>query len=95
MRGAPQRGFACAIVRISERTSAGTVGRPMRRRLFQAHQSRKPRRCQAMTVSGLTITSAVCHPAQMRESSAQSQRSDFASRNRRGRLRLQHLELVP
>src|SRR5713101_2922581 len=37
IRGAPQRGFACAIVRISVRTSAGTLGRPMRRRLFQAH----------------------------------------------------------
>jgi hypothetical protein len=87
MRGAPQRGFACAIVRISVRTSAGTVGRPKRRRLSQVHQSRKPRRCQAMTVSGLTITIAVRHPVQMRESRPQSQRSAFASRNVRGRVR--------
>jgi hypothetical protein len=50
-RRAPTR-VRCAIVRISARTSAGTVGRPMQRRLFQAHYSRKPRRCQAMTVSG-------------------------------------------
>ena len=34
---------ASAIVRISVRTSAGTVGRPKRRRPFQAHHSRKPR----------------------------------------------------
>jgi hypothetical protein len=68
------------------RTSAGTVGRPMWRRLFQAHHSRKPRRCQAMTVSGLTMTSAVRHPGQMRKSWPQSQRSAFASRNRRGRV---------
>jgi len=40
-----------------------------------------------MIVSGLTITSAVRHPDQTRESIAQSQRSDFASRNRCGRLR--------
>jgi hypothetical protein len=31
------------------RRSTGIVGRPMRRRLFPAHHSRKPRRCQAMT----------------------------------------------
>jgi len=36
-----------------------------------------------MTVSGLTITSAVRHPVQMRDSRAQSQRSAFASRMRR------------
>jgi len=76
-----------AIARISVRTSAGTVGRPIRRRLFQAHHSRKPRRCQAMTVSGLTMTNAVRHPVEMRESRLQSQRSAFASRNRRGRVR--------
>ena len=54
-------------MRISVRMSAGTVGRPMRRRLLQVHHSRKPRRCQAMTVSGLTMTSAVRHLVQRRE----------------------------
>ena len=87
IRGAPQRGFAFAMVRISVRTSAGTVGRPMRRRLFQAHHRWKPRRCHAMTVSGLTMTSAVRHSVQMPESRIQSQRSTFVSRNRRGRVR--------
>ena len=37
-RGAPQRGLACAIVRINERTFVGTIGLPMRR-LFQAHHN--------------------------------------------------------
>jgi hypothetical protein len=35
---APQRGLACAIVRISVRMSAGTVGRPVRRRLSRPPQ---------------------------------------------------------
>jgi hypothetical protein len=86
MRGAPQRGFACAIVRITVRMSADTVDRSRRCRLFQAHHSRKPRRCQAMTVSGLTITSAVRHPVQMHERRAQSHWSSvFASPSRGGR----------
>jgi hypothetical protein len=83
----PQRGFAAAIVRIRVRMSAGTDGRPSRRRLFHVHHSRKPRRCQAMTVSGFTMTSAVRHPAQTRASMTQSQRSVFASWTRRGRVR--------
>ena len=87
MRGAPQSGFACDIVRISARTSSGTVGRPVRRRLFHVQNNRKPRRCQAMTVSGWTMTSAVRHPVQTRDSQTQSHRSAFASRNRRGRVR--------
>jgi len=52
--------------------SAVAVGRPSRCRLFQAHQSRKPCRCQAMTVSGLTRTSALRHPAQTRTRMTQS-----------------------
>jgi hypothetical protein len=40
-----------------------------------------------MTVSGLTMTSVVRHPVQMRESPTQSHRSVFASRTRRGRVR--------
>jgi hypothetical protein len=46
--GAPQSGFALDIVRISMRRSSGTVGRPVRRRLFHLQNSRKPRRCHAM-----------------------------------------------
>jgi hypothetical protein len=51
------------------------VGRPMRRRLVQAHDRRKSRRCQAMTVSGLTITSVVRHPPMMAAKNAASRRS--------------------
>jgi hypothetical protein len=82
IRGAPQRGFASAISRITVRMLAGIVGRPTRRRLLQVHHSWKPRRCHAMTVSGLTMTSAVRHPVQRRESRTQSHRSAFASRTR-------------
>jgi hypothetical protein len=64
----PTGGFAFDIVRISVRTSAGTDGRPTRRRLFHVHNSRKPPRCHAMTVSGLTSTSALRHSCQTRES---------------------------
>jgi hypothetical protein len=87
MRGSPQRGLASAIVRISERTSAATVGRPVRRRLFQVHQNWKPRRCHAMTVYGLTIRSAVRHSVQTRDSTIQRQRSVVVRRSRRGRAR--------
>jgi len=55
--------------------------------LFHVHHSRNPCRCQAMTVSGVTITSDVRHPVQMRESMAQRNRSVLKSRNRAGRVR--------
>ncbi len=56
-RGALQSGFSRLIRRMSSRTSCGTGGRlPFRRRYFQVQSKRKPFRCQAMTVSGLTIT---------------------------------------
>src|SRR5262249_34601034 len=42
---------------MSVRTSGGTGGRPPRRQLFHVQNRRKPLRCQAMTVSGFTITS--------------------------------------
>jgi len=67
--------------------SAGTAGRPIRWRLFHVHHTLKPRRRQAMTVSGWTMTSAARHSVHTRESTTQSQRSAFASRNRRGRAR--------
>ena len=56
MRGAPQSGFAVDSSRIRARTSVSTLGRPVRRRLFQVQKRRKPRRCQAMTV----VRSARC-----------------------------------
>jgi hypothetical protein len=41
-------------------TSRDTEGRPTAWRLFHRQYSRNPCRCQAITVSGLTITSADC-----------------------------------
>jgi hypothetical protein len=72
IRGAPHRGFASDIVRIRVRTSGGTVGRPTRRRLFHVQNRRMPWRCQAMTVSGLTMTSAARHSFHTRENHTHS-----------------------
>ena len=61
------------------------TGRLRRRRLFQAQKSRKPRRCQARTVSGLTMTTAARHPFQSFDSQTHSIRSAAVSRSRWGR----------
>ena len=53
MRGAPQRGLARAMVRMSFATSQSTGGLPVRpRRDFQFQNARKPCLCQRITVSG-------------------------------------------
>src|SRR5260370_30229497 len=75
MRGAPQRGLARLIFRIRLRTSGDTHGRPSRWRLFQFQYSRKPLRCQAMTVSGLTRSSAERQSFHNRESQTHRTRS--------------------
>jgi hypothetical protein len=80
--GAPQNGFASDIVRIRSRSSGWTVGRPKGRRVFQLQKTRKPRRCQATTVSGLTITRDVRHLCHTREIQTQRRRSDRVSRTR-------------
>ena len=54
---------------------AATVGRPPRRRLFHVQSNRKPRRCHASTVAGVTRTSAGRHPLQTRDNHAHSTRS--------------------
>src|SRR6476646_4048807 len=54
IRGAPHRGLAMLISRISLRISNGTGGRPPRGRDFQRQYKRKPARCHLMTVAGLT-----------------------------------------
>jgi hypothetical protein len=58
MRGAPRRRLAKLIVRIRSRTSPVITGGVSRFRLFHFRKSRKPFRCQAMAVSGLTTSSA-------------------------------------
>jgi hypothetical protein len=59
MRGAPQSGFAAAILEISSRTCASSGGRPERLRPErQAHRRRSHSRCHRTTVSGRTMTNA-------------------------------------
>ena len=68
----PRGGLSFDIVRIRRRTSAETGGRLLRRRLFHVQKQPDPCRCDAMTVSGFTITSAVRHSVQATDSQAQS-----------------------
>jgi len=70
--------------RISARTSCGTAGRPVRWRLFHVQNKRKPRRCHATTVSGLTMYTAERQPHHACASHAHSMRSTDVKR-RRGR----------
>ena len=68
VRGDRHVSDASPIVGEEHQDEQEAVGRRWNHEEIQAHHSRKPRRCQAMTVSGLTITSAVRHPAQVRAS---------------------------
>jgi hypothetical protein len=80
IRGAPRRRFASAIVRIKVRMSADTVGRPIRRRLFHVHQSRKPvgaRRWPSLASRGPAPFAIRPRPA---PAGPQSHRSVLASR---------------
>jgi hypothetical protein len=56
------------ILRMRSMASRDREGRPCGWRLFQFQYSRNPRRCQAITVSGLTITRADRHSRQSCES---------------------------
>jgi len=83
MRGAPQSGFARLIFRMRSRTSRDTSGLPgLPRLLFQVQYRRNPRRCQAMTVSGLTMMSAERQPDHRCSSHAHKRRSTSLSRTR-------------
>jgi hypothetical protein len=86
MRGAPHRGLAKLILRIRSMTSRDAEGRPCGWRLFHLQYNRNPCRCQAITVSGLTITSADCQPLQRRESQTHKNRSAILRRGRMPRL---------
>src|ERR1700730_3619262 len=80
MRGAPQSEFSRLIFRISWRISFDTGGRPAwPRRTFQVQNSRKPLRCQPMTVSGLTMTKADRQSLQASHSHAHRTRSPDVS----------------
>ena len=68
MRGAPQEAFSLHILRISARTSGEMMGGPgWPQCTFQVQSRRNPARCQAMTVSGLTMVSAERQPRQRRD----------------------------
>jgi hypothetical protein len=76
MRGAPQSGLSRHNRRIRTRTSCGTTGLPaLPRRISHVQNKRKPLRCQAITVSGLTMTRADRQSYQTLHSHAQSRRS--------------------
>jgi hypothetical protein len=60
IRSSPHLRFAVAIVAISARRSAGIGGRPAGRD-FQRQNSRKPCRCQRISVSGFTKVSKRRH----------------------------------
>src|SRR5882724_806774 len=78
--GAPHNTLSRLMVRISSRVSFGTHGRPaFPCRTFHVQYQRKPRRCQSMTVSGLTITSEDLHRHQERDNQTHKRRSaDFS-----------------
>ena len=83
IRGAPQSGLAVFMFRMSSRTSRVTVGLPgAPRRPFQAQYSRNPLRCQAITVSGFTMSNAECQFRQKPESQTQNTRSAEVRRSR-------------
>jgi len=70
----PHSGFACDIVRINAQISAGTVGPPVRRRLFQVQNRRNPRRCQPQRCPVARARAFGCHPAQIRDNHTQRTR---------------------
>jgi hypothetical protein len=75
MRGAPDKGFAVAIVLTSAAISVLTGGRlPRDRSERRVQYSRKRRRCHRRTVSGETMTSACRQPVQTLVRPAQNRR---------------------
>jgi hypothetical protein len=76
MRGAPQMGFSRHILQIRSRTSREMAGRPgWPRRTFPVQNKPKPARCQAMTVSGLTMASTERQSRQKRDRQIHNRRS--------------------
>ena len=91
----PRRAPTRVRLRHPTNQRADIGGHPRRHRLFQVHHRRKLRRCQAMTVSGLTITSAVGHPAQRRESNDPEPAVRLRERHPPRSGALEHRQLVP
>src|SRR3954464_10108269 len=64
------------MIRISSRMSRCPLGRPgLPCRIFQVQNSRKPLRCQAITVAALTMKTLVRHSFQTDESQTHRIRS--------------------
>jgi hypothetical protein len=87
MRGAPQKGFAKLISRISCRTSRATLSLPGRRRDFQRQKERNPARCHRRIVSGRTIVTAPRTVGASRYSKTRIKRSKDVRAGRLGALR--------
>ena len=88
MRGAPQSGFASAMVRTRSASSAPTRGLPTRpRRDFQVQKARKLCRCQRITVCGFTTWSTSLHRVHHCESHIQKARSSSPNFDRFDRRR--------
>jgi hypothetical protein len=82
-RCSPERVLSWLIRRIRSLTSTAIRGRPRRRGLgFHLQNSRKPLRCQRMTVSGLTMSAASRQRGHSRLSHTQKRRSALVSRGR-------------
>ncbi len=80
MRGAPQPGFSRLMRRISARTSSDIAGRPgLPCWTFQVQNNRNALRCQAMTVSGFTMTRAERHSLHTCDSPTQNKRSELCN----------------
>src|SRR3954469_6603683 len=87
MRGAPQRGLAKLISRMSRRTSRGTLGLPARLRDFHRHKMRKPARCQRTIVSGPTMATEPRTDGANRYSQTRIRRSNMLRAGRLGAFR--------
>ena len=76
----PHRGSSRLIVRISSRTSSGTIARPgLSCRILQVQNRRNPFRRHAITVSGLTMTRALRQLLQITHSHDHKIRSTLPS----------------
>src|SRR5471032_153611 len=74
MRGAPQRGLACAMVRTSSVSSEATRGRPScPRRDFQVQNARKPWRCHPQEAVDGSESRSLCSPLEKGELLTQGQ----------------------
>src|SRR5665213_3059149 len=80
MRGAPHVRFSATMRKINSRSSLHVGFLPTTACLRESHfqYSLNPLRCQRMTVSGCTMTSAPFHPDQNRRIRTQKIRSDVA-----------------